>query len=227
MLRILHIETASTQCSVSVSENDKVIALQEINAGYTHAENLHLFVKAALDACSLKTSDLHAIAVSRGPGSYTGLRIGMSAAKGLAFALNIPLIALDTLQIMAIQARERCPDAAYYCPMLDARRMEVYTALYDKHIQALRATEALIVNPESLENYRAFEAVCFFGDGMNKCKSLLSELKNPLFAEGIFPSAAFMPGLALEKYQKGLFEDKAYCEPLYLKDILIKSKKGI
>jgi tRNA threonylcarbamoyladenosine biosynthesis protein TsaB len=224
MAVLLHIETSTTMCSVALSENDRLLAFKEINEGYTHAENLHVFIHDLLNETKLQTKDLNAIAVSKGPGSYTGLRIGVSTAKGLAYALKLPLISVDTLQVMALQAKIRLTEPAFFCPMLDARRMEVYTAVYDSELNRVNAIQALIVDEHSIVPFSQFPNLHFFGDGMGKCKALLSQLKNAGFIENIVPSAKDMIALAYAKFQNKDFEDVAYFEPFYLKDFLILKK---
>lgn len=225
MAFILNIETATTVCSVSVSENGETIAFKETNNGYTHAENLHVFIDEVIKVASLNLKDLNAIAVSKGPGSYTGLRIGVSAAKGLAYGLNIPLIAIDTLQAMTYAALITGIDNAVYCPMLDARRMEVYTAIYSQQLDFVKGTEALIVDETSIEQFSTYNKIYFFGDGMPKCKPSLSQLKNVNFIDGIIPSSRNMSQLSFKKYMTKNFEDVVYFEPFYLKDFLITAKK--
>ena len=225
MPKILHIETSTTVCSVSLSENQNLLALREINEGYTHAENLHVFIQEVLHESHLTPPELNAVSVSKGPGSYTGLRIGVSTAKGLCYALGVPLISIDTLQLMASKALKQLSQNDALCPMLDARRMEVYTAVYDSKLNTLQSTEALIVDENSLARYHSFNKICFFGDGMPKCKSLLSQLPNASFLDDIVPSAGDMPVLAFQKFQNQQFEDSAYFEPFYLKDFLILKKK--
>lgn len=226
MAKLLHIETSTTMCSVALSENETLVAAKEINEGYTHAENLHVFIQTLLKETKTQASDLSAIAVSKGPGSYTGLRIGVSAAKGLAYALKIPLISIDTLQLMAVQATKTSSPADFLCPMLDARRMEVYTAVYDSTLKRKTEIQALIVDENSIHPYSQYPNIRFFGDGMNKCKSILSQLNHAGFIEGVVPSAKDMVALAYAKYQNKEFEDVAYFEPFYLKDFLIKSTKA-
>lgn len=226
MSYFLNIETATTVCSVSISEDQRVLFCKEVNEGYTHAENLHLFIEQGLKDTGLKAAQLNAIAVSKGPGSYTGLRIGVSAAKGLAYALNIPLISVDTLQIMSYSASliYHTPSTVY-CPMIDARRMEVYTALYNHDAHPLTTTEALIIDEISIEKFSIYPDICFFGDGMEKCRSLLSTLANAHFLEKNVPSANFMPSLVDKKFRINAFENLAYFEPFYLKDFLAGKKK--
>lgn len=218
MSYLLHIETATTVCSVALSEGDRLVDFREINAGFSHAENLHLFIENTLSKNGISPDMLSAISVSRGPGSYTGLRIGMSTAKGLAFALQIPLIAIDTLQAMAWQMASRDKDNALYCPMLDARRMEVYMAVYDTKLLEVEPARAFIVDKNSIGKFAGQTPVYFFGDGMAKCRPFLEHLSNANFIEGIVPSAKDLCELAWKKYQNKEFEDVAYLTPLYLKE---------
>ncbi|MDX2174322.1 MAG: tRNA (adenosine(37)-N6)-threonylcarbamoyltransferase complex dimerization subunit type 1 TsaB [Bacteroidota bacterium] len=224
MAFILNIETATTVCSVSISENDTLIALKEIDNGFTHAENLHVFINELLIQTNLRPTDINAVAVSKGPGSYTGLRIGVSAAKGLCYALNIPLISLSTLKVMANSIEVR-KENVFYCPMLDARRMEVYTTLFDSGLNEVSPTEALIVDEQSIEKFKNYSAVYFFGDGMPKCKDVLSYIPQAYFIENIKPSSKCMINLADKKFKEKNFEDVAYFEPFYLKDFMISTKK--
>lgn len=226
MAFILNIETSSTVCSVSLCKNGELISFKEINDGFTHAENLHVFIEEVLKTANISVKELNAVAISKGPGSYTGLRIGVSAAKGLAFSLNIPLIALDTLQLMTNSALINDDSGAVYCPMIDARRMEIYTAVYDKDLKQLKETEALIVDEKSIQPLSSFEKIYFFGDGMQKCKEVLSTLKNANFIDSVLPSAKNMCDLSYKKYSEKQFEDVAYFEPFYLKDFLILTKKS-
>ena len=226
MAYILNIETSTTVCSVSISKNGELISFKEINNGYTHAENLHVFIEDVIKDSSITINQLNAIAISKGPGSYTGLRIGVSAAKGLAFSLNIPLIALDTLQIMTNSCVNTTEEIAVYCPMIDARRMEVYTSIYDKNLDQLLETEALIVDETSISKFSEYEKIYFFGDGMQKCKDVLRSLPNANYIDPVIPSSKAMCDLAFKKFCNKQFEDVAYFEPFYLKDFLILSKKN-
>lgn len=214
---ILNIETSTTVCSVALADSGKAIAQREINAGYTHAENLHVFIEETLREAGIKPRDLDAIAVGRGPGSYTGLRIGVSAAKGLAYALSVPLISVNTLLQMALSASQRQSDC-YYCPMLDARRMEVYLEVFDQALHGIKPVSALVISEESVKQLQFDKPVCFFGDGMPKVKHLLQSLPGSTFLEGIHPSALHMAGLSHQSYRIGKFEDVAYFEPFYLKE---------
>jgi len=222
---ILNIETATTVCSVSVSDQSKTLAFKETDNGFTHAENLHVFIDEVLEESGIGIKSLHAVAVSRGPGSYTGLRIGTSAAKGLAYALKIPLLSVDTLAIMTLAAKDIIQDGDLYCPLLDARRMEVYTCGYNNAMVQTFPTEALIVDEQSVQKFKG-KKVCFFGEGMEKCKSILKTLENVHFIENIKPSTIKMAELSFKNYADKKFEDVAYFEPFYLKDFLIHKKKA-
>lgn len=225
MALILHIESSSSVCSVALSNKTDLIACKELDNGYTHAENLHVFIEQLLSENNISASQLNAIAVSSGPGSYTGLRIGYSAAKGLAYALNIPLIAIDTLQAMCVSAKNNINDSANFCPMLDARRMEVYCSVYGSDLNNIKPTAALVLDDESILQFETYTPIYFFGDGMPKAKELLSKLNNAYFLDSIKPSSKAMIKLAYDKYQQQLFEDTAYAEPFYLKEFFFQSSK--
>lgn len=208
---------------MALAKHGQLLNLHEQTGGYTHAENLHVFIEEVLAAENLSPASLEAIAVSNGPGSYTGLRIGASAAKGLAYTLNIPLISIDTLKILSNAALKTVYPAHLLCPMVDARRMEVYTGIYNLNLEQKSPVEALVVTNESIQKFSSLDRVAFFGDGMNKCKELLSTLNNASFIEDIYPSAKYMCSLSYEKFSRNEFEDTAYFEPFYLKNFLIKS----
>jgi tRNA threonylcarbamoyladenosine biosynthesis protein TsaB len=219
---LLNIETATKNCSVSLAKDGKTIALKEFNnGGYSHAEKLHEFIKIVIAEANIAITDLNAIAVSKGPGSYTGLRIGVSAAKGLCFALNIPLISINTLQSLA---QSITISEGYVIPLLDARRMEVYSAVF-KNNSSVRNVQAEIIDATSFNEYLNKNTVYFLGDGAEKCKALISH-KNAIFIDDKFPSAKEMSALSYEKYKKNDIEDVAYFEPFYLKDfVAIQAKK--
>ena len=223
MSYIINIETATKNCSVALAKEGKTILYKEIaEEGYSHAERLHVFIEAIIKEAGITFQDLSAIAVSQGPGSYTGLRIGVSAAKGLCFALDIPLIAVDTLQVLASQAKV---SSGLIIPMLDARRMEVYSAIFTPNFEKLRAIQAEIITENSFEDLQ--ETLYFVGDCTEKCKTVLTK-ENFVFLDKIkYPSAKQMSWLSFEKYKKNDTEDVAYFEPYYLKDfmITISSKK--
>jgi tRNA threonylcarbamoyladenosine biosynthesis protein TsaB len=225
MSLILNIETATTVCSVALSKDGLLLGLKELDAGYTHAENLHIFIDEALKKAGFEASQLQAVALSKGPGSYTGLRIGSSTAKGLAFALGIPLISIDTLSIMAYMAFNRINDEAFYCPLIDARRMEVYTRTFDAEMNAQSDIEALVVEEKTIEKFKNYGKIYFFGNGMEKCREIFSKLPHAEFIKNIYPSAEFMCRASFDKFNNRQFEDVAYFEPLYLKDFIATAKK--
>jgi tRNA threonylcarbamoyladenosine biosynthesis protein TsaB len=215
---LLHIESTSTVCSVSVSENNTLIAIKEINDGFTHAENLHLFIQSVLQQVGLTLNQLHGISISSGPGSYTGLRIGFASAKGLAYALNIPLIKVDTLQSLSRNVIESVNKDAYYCPLIDARRMEVYYAVHDIELIEIQKPANLILTESTISIFDLDKDIYFFGDGLGKSKNILGQLKRANFLENIVPSSKYLVSLAFDKFTNNEFEDLAYTEPFYLKD---------
>lgn len=219
MAYILHIETSTTQCSVGLSKNGRINVLSEYNdEQYSHSEKLHGFVQECLKQASITTKDLDAVAVSKGPGSYTGLRIGVSAAKGICFALDIPLISVSTLLSLSHQARV---NSGVIIPLLDARRDEVYSAVYDNNHQEIRGIQAEIITNNSFSNYLAKGTVYVMGPGAEKCKLLIDKHPNLNFEPTTsFPSAQQMAEIAQSKFERKEFEDVAYFEPFYLKDFL-------
>ncbi|WP_439129925.1 tRNA (adenosine(37)-N6)-threonylcarbamoyltransferase complex dimerization subunit type 1 TsaB [Polaribacter sp.] len=227
MAIILNIETATKNCSVSLAENGIIISIKELNNGnYSHAEVLHPFINDILKETNINSTKLDAIAVSKGPGSYTGLRIGVSASKGLCFALNKPLISIDTLTSLS---HAISIESGYIVPLLDARRMEVYAAVFDQQNQKVRDIKAEIISDTSFLEYLNDNKVYFLGDGAAKCKPIITH-KNAVFIEDKFPSAKQMAQLSYTKYKKNDIEDVAYFEPFYLKDFVVipeKKKKPI
>ena len=223
MAYVLNIETSTTNCSVALSKSGSVVAYKEDNSlGYSHAERLHVYIDEVLQSAKVSIDQIDAIAISKGPGSYTGLRIGVSAAKGLCYALDMPLISVPTLEALAHQVD--APKGAVVA-MLDARRQEVYSAIFDNHFSELRATEAEVLTPESYQELLESSPVYFIGNGVAKTKALIAH-KNAYFIEDKLPSAQQMCALSFEKYKAKNFEDVAYFEPFYLKDfIAIPSKK--
>lgn len=222
MTYILNIETATKNCSVALAKDGVTIACKEIaEEGYSHAERLHVFIEEVFAEAKVSFSQLNAVAVSQGPGSYTGLRIGVSAAKGFCFALNIPLIAVDTLHSLALQVQ--CKDG-FIVPMIDARRMEVYSAIFTSDLEKKRDILAEIITEDSFKDLN--DKIYFVGDCNEKCKSVLTH-ENFVFLDGVqYPSAKQMSSLSFDKYKKSDFVDVAYFEPFYLKDFLItKSSK--
>jgi len=214
---ILNIETSTKNCSVSLAKNGTTVLCKEIaEQGYSHAEKLHVFIEEILNECQVAFDDLKAIAVSKGPGSYTGLRIGVSAAKGLCYALNIPLISIDTL---ALLARQLIVENGQIVPMIDARRMEVYSAVFDSNHKKIREVEAEVLTSDSFSNFEG--TIHFIGDSAEKAKTVLTDSRFVFHEEIIYPSSNEMSALSFEKYQNNNFEDVAYFEPYYLKDFML------
>jgi tRNA threonylcarbamoyladenosine biosynthesis protein TsaB len=226
MATILQIETATPVCSVALSINGKTIALKEEAAQNIHAASLTLFIEKVMKSANLKFTDLDAVAVSKGPGSYTGLRIGVSTAKGLCFALDKPLIGINTLQMMANGYMSQNPNyEGLICAMIDARRMEVFTAIYNSNLQEVEATNAKIVSETSFNSMLEGNDITFIGDGAEKCKLVLNH-QNAHFSSLNFNSATNMSALALQAYNNQNFEDVAYFEPFYLKDFVFTTPKN-
>ena len=218
---ILNIETATKNCSVALAKEGEIVLCKEIaEEGYSHAERLHVFIEEIIKEAGISLSDLSAIAVSQGPGSYIGLRIGVSAAKGLCFALEIPLIAVDTLQVLASQVNVA---DGLIVPMIDARRMEVYSAIFSPKFDKKREILAEIIDGDSFSDRS--EKLYFVGDCAEKCKSVLIK-ENHLFLEDIkYPSAKQMSILSYQKFKTNDTVDVAYFEPYYLKDFMVTTPK--
>lgn len=217
MAFILCIETTTTNCSVALANDGQIASVKEYNSKkYSHAEKLHPFIEEVLAEADCEFSDLKAIAISQGPGSYTGLRIGTSTAKGLCFALDIPLIALETLDVLFEQVKNEPYD--FVIPMLDARRMEVYTATYELSNKTKSATEAKVLDEGSFEETLDKGKVLCVGNGVKKFQEICHH-PNISFTESL-PSAKQMVKLAQDKFTKEAFEDLAYFEPYYLKDFI-------
>lgn len=222
MAIILNIETATKNCSVSLAKNGDILAIKELNNGnYSHAELLHQFIKDVLAEQKMNQSDIDAIAVSKGPGSYTGLRIGVSTAKGLCFALDVPLISVNTLEALSYSITI---DKGFIVPMIDARRMEVYTSVFNKNHKTLENTSAKIVDESSFLNYLEKDTTYFLGDGALKCKETITHC-NAVFIADKFPSSKEMASLSFLKFQQKKFENIAYFEPFYLKDFIVIPEK--
>lgn len=218
---ILNIETATRNCSVSLAANGTTISSREVaDVGYSHAEKLHVFIEEVLAEASIEPNQLVAIAVSHGPGSYTGLRIGVSSAKGLCYALQIPLISTSTLTALADQANV---DNGVIVPMIDARRMEVYSAIFSANGEMTRDVMAEVITPESFSEIN--EDIYIVGDCSEKCKTVLTDAKFHFLDKIEFPSALQMSEVSYQKYSNQQFEDVAYFEPFYLKDFLITTSK--
>jgi len=222
---------------VALSEHGNLLALEESTSQHSHAEQITVFAEQVLYRAGKSFGDLDAIAVSKGPGSYTGLRIGVSTAKGFCYSLSKPLISVGTLSALAAgmisQKTEKGenPDDFLYCPMIDARRMEVYAAVYDSKLNVLRKVEANIIEEDSFAEFLKKQKVIFVGDGATKCTDVLGGGNgNAVFPEEPFlPSATYMMAIAEQKFSQNEFEDVAYFEPFYLKDFIpgISRVKGL
>jgi len=230
--RILHIETATNVCSVALSEGEELLAIRESAEDKSHGSLLSVFMDEVLSEAGFKPGDLNAVSVSKGPGSYTGLRIGVSAVKGFSYGLNLPVIGIDTLLALAIGAKAsetvqklvaEHPDLLL-CPLLDARRMEVYSGFYTLTNEIFRKVSADIIDEKSFEDILNAHPVLFFGNGAFKVKETV---QNPraFFLDEIEPSAKNMISLSLDLYEKDEFEDTAYFEPYYLKDFVATTPK--
>ena len=222
MALFLLIETATKSCSVSLSSENKIIACkEEVNEQYSHDEKLTGFITELFKTQDFTIKDLDAVAVSKGPGSYTGLRIGVSTAKGLCYTLDIPLVAISTLHAMAFGMAKK-EESDLYCPMIDARRMEVYNAFYNSTNKEIRGIQADIIEACSYQK-ELDKKVLFFGDGTEKCKQMIRH-PNARFIDGFFPSSKDMLEIANEKFAEKDFEDVVYFEPFYLKDFVAGEK---
>ncbi len=217
---ILNIETATKNCSVSLARNGETILCKEIaEQGYSHAEKLHVFIEEILKESQIDIKLLKAVAVSKGPGSYTGLRIGVSTAKGLCYALGIPLIAVDTLAVLAQSVSQK---NGLIVPMIDARRMEVYSAVFDHNHQKIKDVQAEILTENSYSEIT--DTIYIVGDCQEKCQTVLTKPNFVFLSEKVFPSAQEMSVLSYAKFEQNLFEDVAYFEPFYLKDFMLNPK---
>ena len=225
---ILNIETSTSVCSVAASQDGQTIFVKEDLKGPSHAVSLGVFVDEALSFIDSHAIPLDAVAVSCGPGSYTGLRIGVSMAKGICYGRNVPLIGLPTLEVLSVPVLlyHDLPEDALLCPMLDARRMEVYSSIYDSHLNTIRATTADIVDANSYASFLENGKVCFFGDGAAKCETVITS-PNACFIAGIYPLAVNMASLSQKAYDDGRFENVAYFEPFYLKEFVASKPKKL
>ncbi|MDB0011760.1 tRNA (adenosine(37)-N6)-threonylcarbamoyltransferase complex dimerization subunit type 1 TsaB [Crocinitomicaceae bacterium] len=220
MTYILHLETATKVCSVALSKDGELIAIKEIaEENYSHAENITLFIEDVLKQAEISIKDIHAVSVSSGPGSYTGLRIGVSTAKGLCYPLNIPLIAIDSLKALSEIARIQHPKTNV-CPLIDARRMEVFNAIYSEKGEQIKPISADIIEETT---YSAFEPFVYFGDGADKLQEIWKG-RNCTIDSSILSSAKGQVSVAYKKFLAQDYEDVAYFEPFYLKDFVAGKK---
>jgi tRNA threonylcarbamoyladenosine biosynthesis protein TsaB len=226
MALILSIETSTRVCSVSLHEGQKVIGLKELFTDKSHSSLLAILIRDLIAECGYKTGDLNAVAVSKGPGSFTGLRIGISAAKGLCYALDVPLISVNTLEAMVKGMLKYNLLDALLCPMLDARRMEVYCLIADNRWKIYEETQAVIVDENSFADLLANKKIIFYGPGAQKIENMFKEKSNAIFIKEIYPSAMQIGHMAFNKFVKGDFENLAYFEPFYLKEFISKKPKS-
>jgi len=225
--KILSIETSTTVCSVAITVDGQTLASQKLFLEKSHSTLLTVLIEQVVKQTKLKLSELDAVAVSKGPGSYTGLRIGVSTVKGLCYALDKPLIGVNTLLSLANEVNQDNPEGALLCPMIDARRMEVYTALYDSNLSEIQPTSAKILDKSSFHETLLSKKVLFFGNGAEKFSPLKEESPNALFLENITPSGWSVGLLAHESFLKNDFEDVAYFDPFYLKDFVATKPKKV
>ncbi len=224
MAQILNIETSTSVCSVSISNNGKLTALKQTREINSHSKLLTVFIEDIFKENNIDIKTIDAVAVSKGPGSYTGLRIGVSAAKGIAYGLNIPIISVDTMQIISANLLRKFPEISneknsILLPMIDARRMEVYNALFDINLNLIKEVSAEIIDENSYSELLKSKKVYFFGDGSDKCKEIILN-ENAIFIQEIFPSAEDMIEFSYKKFEAGDFENTAYFEPFYLKNFI-------
>ncbi len=222
---LLALETSTNVCSVALYIGEQLLGASELRIEKSHSSHITVMMEQLVNNCGYQMEDINAIAISGGPGSYTGLRIGTSTAKGLCYALNIPLIEVSTLYSLAAQVIGYTPnsDRFLFCPMMDARRMEVYTCVLRHTLEKVEPVKPVILNEETLQDYLKEHPMIFFGNGAEKFKVLTADKSNALFVDNVVPSAIPVGKLALEKYNKQAFEDVAYYEPFYLKDVYITS----
>ena len=228
MSLILQIETATSSCSVALAKNGYVLAEKQVNQRNIHAEVITLFIDELVGEAGVVYQDIDAVAVSSGPGSYTGLRIGVATAKGLCFALDKPLIAIETLEGMAYGIRKRgnyITEGMLLCPMIDARRMEVFTAVFNTKGEQIMPTAALIIDAHSFAELLSKHEIIFFGDGAGKFRETLTH-PNARIVEGFANSATYLNTIAAAKFNAHDFVDVAYFEPFYLKDFIAGTKKA-
>lgn len=224
---ILSIETATQVCSVALHENSELLGTQELLRDKSHSEYLAVMIRDLLDNKGITVKDLSAVAVSKGPGSYTGLRIGVSTAKGLCYGLKIPLIGVNSLMSMAFEAQLKNKDKYDLCPMLDARRMEVYYLITGPDLKIKQKTKALVIDDTSFAAELRKGGIYFFGNGIAKSRKILEKHKNARFIDGLYPKASNIGFLAAEKYKKGQFENTETFEPFYLKDFIATVPKKL
>ncbi|MBC8109584.1 MAG: tRNA (adenosine(37)-N6)-threonylcarbamoyltransferase complex dimerization subunit type 1 TsaB [Verrucomicrobia bacterium] len=218
---ILSIETSTPVCSVALHQNGQLLGISEIISQKNHSSLITVLIENLVKNCGFTLADLSAVAVAKGPGSYTGLRIGVSTAKGLCFALKKPLVAVNTLEAMTLQVIDYQPEYGYlFCPMLDARRMEVFCAVFESDLETVLPTSAVIIDENAFAEQLADYQVLFFGNGAEKCRQYAGDWQRATFLNNIHPSAKQVGILATRRFEKQQFEDLAYFEPFYLKEFV-------
>jgi len=228
MPTILSLETATNVCSVALTAERETLVNLNLSVNHAHSEKITLLISDCLRYAGLTWAHIDAIAVGKGPGSYTGLRIGVATAKGLCFALDKPLVAINTLESMAYQVANQIRGDYWMCPVIDARRMEVYCAIYDQHLRTILPTSAKVIDEQSFEEQLSQQSILFFGNGAAKCKPKLAGHPQALFARDIVhPSAKAVGILAEQAFSEGRFENLAYFEPFYLKEFVTTVARSI
>jgi tRNA threonylcarbamoyladenosine biosynthesis protein TsaB len=220
MALILSLETSTKVCSVAVHKDGDLLSVYEFRVERSHSKLITQAISFLMNGLDLKMTNLDAIAVSKGPGSYTGLRIGVSTAKGLCYALEKPLIAVDTLAAMARKVNKFNLKDSLVCPMIDARRLEVYCAIYNKSNETIAPVSAVILNESSFGEFLSSNEIIFLGDGAAKFEPIVQQADNAFFLKNENPSAEYVGIIAEEKFSDKQFEDVAYFEPFYLKDFI-------
>ncbi len=224
---ILSLETSTEVGSVALHEDGRLLTTSEIHIQYSHASKLAVLIDQVLTNAGISAKQLDAVTVTSGPGSYTGLRIGTSTAKGLCFALDIPLLSVGSLELMAYQISKSIAEDILLCPMIDARRMEVYCLVANRSLEILQPVQPVIIESDSFSHFLTENKILFFGNGATKCKDVIDS-QGALYLDGINPLASYLGELAFKKFQQNEFEDLINFEPNYLKEFLIKpSKKAV
>jgi tRNA threonylcarbamoyladenosine biosynthesis protein TsaB len=221
MSLILSLETSTTVCSVAIHRGPELLTSAEVHIEHSHASKLAVLIDEVKKLSGIELNEISAIAISSGPGSYTGLRIGTSTAKGLCYALGIPIISINTLEVLAYQMNEVNVGKAFLCPMIDARRMEVYCLLTDDMLNIKQPTEAKVIDELSFSDQLENQPIIFFGNGSAKCRNIITH-PNALFIKDIYPSARQVGMMAHQKFLDNEIEDVNNAEPFYLKEFLIK-----
>jgi len=229
MALILSLETSTTICSAALHRDGKLLIAEELLTPQSASSQLSPLIDQLLTTAKVTPKDLAAVAVASGPGSYTGLRIGVATAKGICFGLNVPLIAINTLEVMAAQVAKSFQESTediLLCPMLDARRMEVYCLVSDPRLNEVEPTQAKVIDAESFANRLAQRTVYFFGNGADKCKNVINH-PNARFLNDLHPTAKQLGVMAFHKFEKGEFENLSSFEPHYLKEFMVKKPKTV